>query len=403
MKHLFFFITLFANILYVNILAFWRDPNIGNADMTYKVYCILVFFSFLFFYVKQYFGIYIYRRHIVSILILVFYIVSAVITGYANDVSTLCLIAYCLPATGIAVFYAENQCISKMVKWIDVFLPILSLSMFFSLQILLNNVLEGTNFYSQSLSYDASYCFLLYLFFLLFGKEYDRFKIFRSNLYKIFSLIMLPYLLSVLFFSGGRGALGTLIVGILFLLYMYKRSKQITISMILSLSLLAITFVILLLLYLPDEARDTLARNLNRVFSFFDTSASISDRTSGRDEALNVAISQINQRPILGNGLFTYKDSYYKLTGLTYPHNIVLEVLLQGGIIFLLFFMIIMLCLFQKFKLIFKDRSKIIIILFGIFGFTKLLYSDSYMENPFFWFFVIYLYNFKIRKVSVQK
>lgn len=402
MKHLVFFIALFANILYVNISAFWGGPNTDGSNMTYKLYCIVVFFIFIFFYTKQYFNKKIYGQHVISVLILLFYIICGVLSGYAKDVTTLCLIAYCLPATGIAVFYAEDQGINKMVKWIDVFLPVLSISMIFSLKILLNKVLEGTNFYSQSLSYDASYCFLLYLFFLLFGNEYDRFAFFKSKFYKIISIIMLPYLLSVLFFSGGRGALGTIIVGSLYLLYMYHRNYKIKLSMVLRLSIVAIAFVVLLLFYLPEESVETLTRNLNRVFSFFDTSASMYERTSGRDEALNVAISQISQSPIFGNGIFSYKDSYFVKTDLTYPHNIVLEVLLQGGVLFLLLFGLVMLKLFYRFKRIFKVKSQMIIVLIGIFSFTKLLYSDSYMENPFFWFFVMYLYNVKIPKHGVE-
>lgn len=402
MKHLVFFVALFANILYVNISAVFGGPNTGGPNMAYKIYCIVVFFVFLLFYLKQYCGKKIYSRHVVSILILVFYIICGVISGYANDVTTLCLIAYCLPATGIAVYYAENQSIDKMVKWIDVFLPILSVSMVFSLKILLNKVLEGTNFYSQSLSYDASYCFMLYIFFLLFGKEYDRFAFFKSKFYRIISFVMLPYLLSVLFFSGGRGALGTVIVGVVFLLYMYHRYYKIKLSMVLRLSVVAVIFLIFLLSYLPEESFETLTRNLNRVFSFFDTSASIHDRTSGRDDALNVAISQISQSPIVGNGLFSYKASYFAKTDLTYPHNIVLEVLLQGGVLFLLLFGLVMLKLFCKFRMIYKAESQLIIILIGIFSFTKLLYSDSYMENPFFWFFVIYLYNVKVSKRRLQ-
>lgn len=402
MKHLFFLIALFANILYVNISAFWGVLSIEGSNTIYKIYCIVVFFVFLFFYTKQYFNKKIYRNHFISILILVFYIICGVLSGYANDVTTLCLIAYCLPATGIAVFYAENQCINKLVKWIDVFLPVLSISMLFSLRILLNNVLEGTSFYSQSLSYDASYCFLFYLFFLLFGKEYDRFSFFKSKIYRIISLIMLPYLLSVLFFSGGRGALGTIIVGVIFLLYMYKWNYKIKPLMIFSLSIVAITFIVLLLLYLPEESIEIFTRNFNRVFSFFDTNASMDQRTSGRDGALYDAISQISQSPIIGNGLFSYKDLYFKHTELTYPHNIILEVLLQGGIILLLLFSIIMTRLFFKLRMIYKIKSHMIIVLIGIFSFTKLLYSDSYMENPFFWFFVVYLYNVKIPKRKAE-
>ena len=401
MKHLVYAIALFAANLYFSVSAILglSVVNEDGANGSYKIYCIVVFCLFLYYYIKDYSRMNITSKHVISTLILFIYIISGLFSGYALDTSLLVLVAFCLPAAGIAIYYSEHDNISSLIKWIDVLLPIMSFSLLFSLKQLYIEIAEGESYYSQTLSYNAAYYFILYTFFILFGKQYDRFAFFKKKAYKYFSYLMLPYLLSIMFFSGGRGALGTLIVGILALLYLYNRFYGIKINKVLRYFIIAGLFASIAYINIPEDSKIILKTNSQRVFSFFDTSKDMYERTSGRDDVLKVAFMQIEQSPVIGHGLFSYKREFVPLVENPYPHNLFVEILLQGGYLFLFFFILFLFYLLVKLHHILKTPSHEIVAIFTVFSLTLLMYSGSYMQSSFFWFFVMYVYNYRFKKI----
>lgn len=402
MKHLVFTVSLFASLIYFSVssllgLSVTED---GGSTAFYKVYCAIVFVLFAFCYSKIYLKKRLTTRHIISYWILLFYIINALITGYATDTSMLVLVAFGLPAAGTAIYYAEHHNLQKMVKWIDVLLPIISISLVFSLKQLLIEIAEGKGYYSQTLSYYAAYCFVLYLFFLLFGQEYERFSFFKGDRYKFFSILMLPYLLGIMFFSGGRGALGTIAIGTGLLFYLYHKRYGINKIAVIRSFIAAVALSAIVFMFLPEETKDVFYSNFNRVFSYFDPTKDMYERTSGRDDVLKVAFSQIYQNPILGSGLFSYKDSFLLKSEVPYPHNLFIEVLLQGGITFFTIFIILLLNIFIKLYHISRLPNEELVIIFMAFSMTMLMYSGSYMQNSFFYFFVFYVFNYSFRKIN---
>ena len=406
MKHFVFAISLFASILFFSVSSILglSVTNEEGADGSYKIYCVIVFVFSLYYYFTAYIGKRITYKHLISIIVLLTYIVSGLLSGYADDTSFLVLVAFCLPASGIAVYYSERDSLSKMIKWIDVLLPVISLSLLFSLKQLFVEIAEGDSYYSQTLSYYSAYCLVLYLFFILFGKEYDRFDFFRTKAYRYFSYLMIPYLLVIMFFSGGRGALGTLAVGVLVLFYLYNRSHRIKIGVLVKSIIVACLFATVAYAFIPDDLKLVLESNFQRVFSFFDTSKDMMERTSGRDEVLNVAFEQIRESPIIGKGLFSYKDSFIpKVVDNSYPHNLFVEILLQGGYLFLFFFIPCLILLLIKLHHILKKPKHEMVAILAVFSLTLLMYSGSYMQNSFFWFFVFYVFNYKFKKKCMSK
>lgn len=400
MKHFVYTIALFASNLFFSISAILglSVVNSDGANGLYKAFCLVVFCLFLYYYLKEYAGKKISSKHFLSTLILFIYIFSGLFSGYANNTTFLVLVAFCLPAAGIAVYYSEHNDISKLIKWIDVLLPIMSFSLLFSLKQLLVEIAEGESYYSQTLSYYAAYYFILYLFFILFGNDYERFGIFKKKGYKYISYLMLPYLLSIMFFSGGRGALGTLAVGVFVILYRYNRSYGFNKLKILRYFLIAGVLASIVYVNIPEDLRLILENNYQRVFSFFDTDKDMMERTSGRDEVLKVAFDQIHESPLIGHGLFSYKDTFVPIVENPYPHNLFVEILLQGGYLFLFFFILILIYLLVKLHHILKIPSHEIVAIFTIFSLTLLMYSGSYMQNSFFWFFVMYVFNYQFNK-----
>lgn len=398
MKHFIFALILFSSELFFGFSAI-RGVAMSEdgAGASYKFFCIGVFVLFILTYLSQYTGRSIRSRHFGSLFILLLYGVIGIVSGYTTDVSMLTFVAYSIPAAGIAIYYAEHNNICKLIKWIDVILPIVSISLLFSLRLLIVSIAEGENSYSQTLSYEAAYCFVLYLFFLLFGGQYERFPIFNGKWYKYLSIIMLPYLVVVLFFSGGRGAFGTLAAGTLILLFLYHKHHRISIPIFIRNLIVLGIFAVIVISIIPDNARGVFTDNMHRVFSFFDKDLDMYSRTSGRDEVMAVAIEQIKANPILGSGLFAYKDLFVAKTGQGYPHNFFIEVLLQGGVVFLFVVLFLLIISFNKLVKIARTGRQELLIIFGVYAMTCLMYSGSYMQEPFFWFFFIYIYNFSLK------
>lgn len=405
MKHLFFAIVLFSSHLYIGLASIFglKVTTENGSNSLYKIYCIAMFVTFLFFYMREYVGKRISQRHVITVLIFLFYIISGILAGYATDTSMLSLVCFGFPSIGVAIYYSEHDNLSNVVKWIDFLLPVFSLSLIFSLRQLFLDITEGTRYYSQSLSYFAAYCFILYLFLLLFGNKYERFPIFTSRLYKYISILMLPYLIAMLFFSGGRGAFGTLFVGILLLLYLYKKHKRINKTTVVKSLIAIVLFGVVALGYLSSDIKDIFDMNFDRVFSFFDTSKNMGERTSGRNDVMNVAIDMFSNSPIWGYGLFSYKDVYQFLSGQPYPHNIFLEVLLQGGLTFFIIFFLFLWRIFLKLRLLLKRSNQELVVVFAVFSMTMLLYSGSYMQSSYFLFFVFYVFNYQLKKSYVKR
>lgn len=403
MKHFVFAITLFASELYFGAGAIMgMAPSEDGAGAGYKSYCIAIFSLFLCFYLFQYFGKKIKKKRLISIMILVLYAIIGIASGYSKDVSVLAFVAYSIPASGIAIYYAENRELSKLIKWIDVILLFVSISLLFSIRLLIISITGGDSSYSQNLSYVAAYCFVLYLFMILFGDQYDRFSLFKKRWYKYISIIMLPYLIGIMFFSGGRGALGTLAVGSLILLFLYQKQHVIKVSTIFRSLIVIGVLVVVLYAIIPSSLREVFSENSNRVFSFFDTSLSMKDRTSGRDEVMAVAVDQIKQNPFLGSGIFSYKDAFSQKTGQGYPHNFFIEILLQGGVVFLFLVVFLLLFALKRLIIILKEGRQELVLVLGVFAMTSLMYSGSYIQEAFFWFFFMYIYNFKLMRTPNQ-
>ena len=108
-----------------------------------------------------------------------------------------------------------------------------------------------------------------------------------------------------------------------------------------------------------------------------------SSLSSGRDDIYAVAISGIKDNLILGSGVGSF-DNY---SG-AYPHNIFLQVLYEGGLLFgipLIAVIIISICtLNQKVTM---DRRLLHIYLISA-GLVQLLFSANFWSSILFWYWI---------------
>lgn len=121
--------------------------------------------------------------------------------------------------------------------------------------------------------------------------------------------------------------------------------------------------------------------------------------SDGRDAITEDAIRGISLSPIIGHGLSASEP----FTGYQYPHNFVLQLLLDGGVILFLVVMVPMVfCLINGKKQYCLDEYALVCVLF--FGSVPgALFSLDIWENPRFWLFMGFLLSKQFRVYSQNK
>lgn len=251
---------------------------------------------------------------------------------------------------------------------------------------LLENETSGESY--QAASYTSALCYSVFLYICLY-KSYIPFRISK------YWLLLIPLMLLciiIIFLTGGRGGMVMALSATSILIYYYERKNKISIKtkIIITLSLV---FGIICLLYIINT-NPILSETSQRVFSYITEDGIDMSKTSHRDEAYLKAWKNISLSPMFGHGIFKYFD----VNG-NYPHNIILEILLQGGLIFLSLFLGTGLLYFRKLYRMLKISNKNVFFL--IFFFTplvSLLFSGTYIGSGLFWFCLAYVANYKLNK-----
>lgn len=240
-----------------------------------------------------------------------------------------------------------------------------------------SEILQASN--NQSVGYMCTLFITLNLYYLVLdnekivGKKYIRNKI----LYFILNIINILILL----YTGARGAFIASIVSCICIIIIYIISQHIKIIDILIYIL--ILFVSAILIYIMMNL-DIIQNGLNRIFSFIDidTLSINMQGTSGRDILYDRTLDAIKDSPILGEGMGAY---LYELG--FYPHNIILQVLYETGIIgFAIFSMINVNLLYRLLKKVRYDNRYTIVLIIFLNTFINLLFSGEYTIHGEFWF-----------------
>jgi O-antigen ligase len=230
----------------------------------------------------------------------------------------------------------------------------------------------------QTFSYASAFAFGLNFYFYSSKKYYG----FGLSSKILFYFVTLVTLLGVVL-SGGRG--GVVLIAAYLFYFSFVILKHI------KKKFFFFIFEIIFLLFVLILFRPVILINIteigsfNRLFEYIGSDFSIDwGGTSGRDEVYLKAIEYINLNPVFGYGVF----GIFNITG--YPHNFFLEILLSGGITFLIFFIIIALVFILPVTLkLIKNNSIIVVI--AIYPLVQLFFSGSYLTNSEFWFVLSFI------------
>ncbi len=111
--------------------------------------------------------------------------------------------------------------------------------------------------------------------------------------------------------------------------------------------------------------------------------ASLVSESAGRDVIARQAIDLIGKSNLMPNGIGYFSFA----TGIVYPHNIILEIAIDFGIIGIIFLIIITLLILRKNIYIGKNDKlyKYMVAMIFIYSLTRLMFSGRYLTEPLLW------------------
>lgn len=378
-------------------MRFDREEGAGGV---YKAYMVMLFIFGVLPILKK-----VITGHFSSKFVLPLFVISVFIAvGLIQQLDSSFLLqmgCFAVPAICVALTMDQKTGLIGMMKWFELLLPLFAISFIFLIRNMMFVKLEGeVNSYDQSASYYAAFLFIIDIYILRYKNYCQSFAFLDHKWFLFFKIFMLPYLLVVCFFAGGRGAVVLIIISLIFQANLLKKlpvhyyGKGCLIVIVLS---IVVYFGIG---KLSIDYFDLLEHNYERISALVEGGHIDTSASSGRDNIWKDAIDTWASSPLIGYGLFSYLDFFY-----IRPHNIFLEVMLQGGLVLLSILCYILLRTFIKYrKLLRTDHNQVFLMPFLLFTFVELSLSGSYWFEPFFWFVLVYIYNYSFKKqVNVIK
>ena len=399
-------VILSINFLFASKFYFAFTALIGQSDQQhnttfFSLYCflsalsVLCVFSYLFFRSSTF--------RPISLLIPAFftslYSISFLIADYTSySLNQFFLFLLFAPAGFcVGVIFARKSL--PFVDWAILFVAIIAtLSTLAVFPVLLQSSIislltfyGGGNYQSYSHFSSISFLFLLSLFYTRESR--------RSAGFTVITFLCMLVLSAGTLLSGGRS--GAFIIPIGSLLILTKNNFLLKKTSIPYFALFFLVVLFLFVFVLPSFVADNYYRiiaSTDRVFSILSEGIGNSVASSNRDIFFSESISLFNERPIFGYGgplgLSMAKDTFYS-------HNIILDVLLHGGIVGLIFYL--PLIVYPAVRLLLLPlKSPLDYLVFNslVYCLVVLSFSGSYLTEPLFWFVLGYAYSSSARRVS---
>ena len=253
----------------------------------------------------------------------------------------------------------------------------------------LNSVFAPVRDWTDAISMDVSYAFLVpviaTIVYMYFYFKSD------SKLFKIYSAIMCfvnGAFFIQLFLHGSRGPLLSILLTVFFLLIIKKKENAPGVvvaskkskHLIISLFLLSCVFVLFF-----QTIMDALSAS-HAIMKSIDLNAS-GDISNGRTYLNELTFAGIYEHPLLGNGFDRFDAN---TRGGLYPHNFVLQLLYDGGLLYMLVILTpVIRGLVRFFKHCNYDELALMVcLLFS--SVPGALFSNNLYENSLLWLFFGY-------------
>lgn len=297
----------------------------------------------------------------------------------------------------MGLYLSKNKRYKNLTYFLDILLIFINIALIRSISYSFINgtrVTLGGAIY-QTAGYVFALGFGINLFYIVYNYNFSRFNFTKTTFYKVFSSVFLIVQLYGVIATGARGAMLLVIFYVFLILVLSMNSLKNYAKY----TLVILVFGLFIYLSWPVISEVPLISNSwDRAFAYIGENGIDWGGTSGRDRVYQNALETISAKPIKGYGLF----SYYNVT--SFPHNIFLEVLLQGGIIYFTVFLTIMISILYRFYRIIRFNK--LFLLYAVilsYPFIMLMFSGSYMSNGLFWFTVSFIYSMELEDIKSSK
>lgn len=310
---------------------------------------------------------------------------------------------FCMPAMYVGTAISVKRAIKTLYPFLDTVIIIMTFGLLRSIPTLLSTGVasltggESTNY--NTIAYCSAVCFGFIYYGLLSNPE-ERFAIFRSNLFRIISVVLLPALAYCAFSSGGRG--GSLLLIVLFVYLTWacvgkeNFMKVALIGVPLLIALIVGSTYVLKSNAILSAAFDT---GTERAFQYITGTGSIDmTQTSNRDIIYENALNAVKEDPIAIRGLF-------RTIGMRgYPHNFFIEVLLDGGIFYLLFWVVYLAkTILKGYRMIKRERELFFMSIIGVYIFINTFFGGTYLMTGLFWFLLAIVSNYQLTRQYTRR
>ncbi len=257
---------------------------------------------------------------------------------------------------------------------------------------------SGMNY--QNASYVASLSLGINLFFIRNRCKDLRFAFTQSIAYRIMQYLMIPVSILVIVASGGRGGivLGIVFFGVFFI---------ITTGHSYAARAVAVILITLLVLCLAMNVADTtvVQRGMKRFMQIFNSGSLIRvsnaaiDSIDSRNVMRNTSMDLLNKAPYTGYGIFDYAA---EISG--YPHNLILELLLQGGCFYCLATCVVIGLIVYRALVAARNNQAMSALLVPFTQvLTMLMFSGTYLAASTLWFLFGAFANYSIPSWEIER
>lgn len=399
-------IPIFSIHIFFSVCALMGYNYSGSENSPlYRIYISMVFFVSILIFIYEVFIEKIKISKGQKLIILIPFITTFVfllnelinLNQYNSSKYFMYFILFNVPPLYMGILIARNNRFKELSKFLEVLMIIFTSTIMITA---IRSILVLGRFESiggetyQFASYLSAFSFGINLYFIFNGSIHERFRFTSYRIYKILCYILLIVQIMGVLISGGRGGM---VLAIIYLIYIVLNSNNLKkISKVSNLVLLILLFVLLYYIILPQLLIiESFNISYNRLFTYI-SSDGFSWSGTNRSAVYSEALSHIIRKPLFGYGLFNWGAE-------NYPHNILLEIMLNGGLFYLLFSILFTITLLYKLsRMVYQDlRFRLLIIIFA-FPLVMLMFSGTYMLNTIFWFSISFImsYNLKNSKLT---
>lgn len=253
----------------------------------------------------------------------------------------------------------------------------------------------GTNY--QGLSYTASFGFGLLIYFVFLAPQKYHFKLFKTKVVKLFEIILSFGAIGAVLVSGGRGGFLLLLLNILVFIFFYSRkNKFVNVEKKIIIFLGAIGIILLSIFVLKNLTSNSLVLDsVERMLSYITPEGIDISKTSGRDTVYSNSIKTIKNSYFLGVGIFNTSA----MNNEPYPHNFILETMIQAGFFYMILWLIIIFILCKKIihraMEFYEDSILVFMILYPL---IFLFISGTYLWCGQLWFLLGLMYSERLNR-----